>query len=82
MKNKNIENIILRLLLEIRPEYDFSNSTDFIKDGMLDSFDIVQLVAALDDEFGISIDGMDIKPENCTSINTIYELLIKKGITI
>ena len=41
---KNITDI----LKEIRPEFDFTTSTDFMADGMLDSFDMVTLVATLD----------------------------------
>ena len=48
---------------------------------MLDSFDLVQLVDALDKEFGISIDGTDIIPENFASIESIIEVLIKNGAT-
>ncbi|MEZ2415487.1 acyl carrier protein [Muriicola sp. E247] len=72
---------ILEILSEIRPEFDFENSTDFIGEGMLDSFDIVSLVASLDEEFGISIDGTEILPENFSDVDSIYHLLIKNGVT-
>ena len=72
---------ILQQLSEIRPEFDFSESTNFIEEGLLDSFDIVQLVTALDEQCGISIDGMDILPENFSSIERITEVLIKNGAT-
>lgn len=75
MKNKIIE-----LLTEIRPEFDFSVSSNFIEEGMLDSFDIVSLVVSLDDEFAISINGTDILPENFSSVDSIYQLLIKNGL--
>ena len=42
---------VLNILSEIRSEFDFSTSTNFIEDGMLDSFDIVTLVTMLDEEF-------------------------------
>ena len=71
---------ILTILSEIRPEFDFSNSSHFIDEGLLDSFDIVQLVAALDEEFGISIDGTDILPANFYSTDAIVHLLTKKGV--
>jgi acyl carrier protein len=71
---------ILDLLSETRPEFDFSESSDFISEGLLDSFDIVQLVTLLDAEFGISIDGMDILPENFCSVNTIISLLNKNRV--
>lgn len=72
---------ILDFLTEIRPEFDFAASTNFIEEGMLDSFDIVSLVASLDEEFGISIDGTEILPENFSNVDSIFQLLIKNGVT-
>ena len=70
---------IKKILAEIRPEYDFENSTDFIEDGYLDSFDLVTLVSELDEIFGISIDGLDIIPENFMSVETIVDVVKKNG---
>jgi acyl carrier protein len=71
---------IEQVLKEIRPEFDFAKSSDFIADGLLDSFDVVTLVAALDKEFSISIDGTDIIPDNLKSIAAIQTLLGKYGV--
>jgi len=70
---------IADILKEIRPEFDFTASQDFIGDGMLDSFDMVTLVSALDKNFGISIQGVDIVPENFQNLQTIEALLRKNG---
>ena len=70
------------ILKEIRPEFDFTTSNDFISDGMLDSFDMVTLVSALDKNYGISIQGTDIVPENFLSLQTIEALLRKSGAKI
>lgn len=70
---------ILEFLKQIRPEFDFRSSADFVEDGMLDSFDIVALVEELDREYGISIDGIDIVPENFGSVGAIRALLLKNG---
>ena len=67
------------VLKEIRPEFDFTISDDFISDGMLDSFDMVTLVAALDKNYGISIQGTDILPENFKNLQTIEALLRQCG---
>ena len=67
------------ILKEIRPEFDFNASKDFIGDGMLDSFDVVTLVSALDKNYGISIPGTDIVPENFQNVQTIEVLLRKSG---
>lgn len=72
---------IISILSEIRPEFDFTEENlNFIEQGMLDSFDVVTLVDALDTEFNIVIDGIDILPENFSSINNIIILLEKYGI--
>ena len=34
---------ILAMLEELRPEFDFNESDDFVTDGLLDSFDIISL---------------------------------------
>ena len=72
---------IVEILTDLRPEFDFTQEgVNFIEEGMLDSFDVVSLVDALDTEFNIVIDGMDIVPENFSSIDSIIELLKKNGV--
>ena len=73
---------VIEILKEIRPEFDFAASGDFIADGMLDSFDVVTLVSSLDKNFGVSIPGTEILPENFQNIQTIEVLLRKSGATI
>ena len=71
---------IAEILKEIRPEFDFTASADFKADGMLDSFDMVTLVAELDKNYGISVSGVDIVPENFKNLETIAALLRKNGV--
>ena len=73
-----MEDRIMDILSEVRPEFDFKGSDDFIEDGYLDSFDVVTLVSEIEGEFGVIIDGMDVVPENFGSVSAI-EKLIKKS---
>lgn len=71
---------IIKILTELRPEFDFSQEgVNFIEEGMLDSFDMVNLVSELDSTYGISIDGVDILPENFATVDAIVSLLVKNG---
>lgn len=71
---------IIKILTELRPEFDFAQEgVDFIEEGMLDSFDMVNLVSELDATYGISIDGVDILPENFSTVEAIMALLVKNG---
>lgn len=69
---------IKRLLFQIRPEFDFDESDDFIGDGYLDSFDITVLITELETDFGVVIDGLDVKPEYFSSYEAM-ERLVKKS---
>lgn len=80
INHTNMKEQIIRILTDIRPEFDFTQEgLDFIEEGMLDSFDLITLVSELDRTFGISIDGIDILPENFCSVEAIAALLVKNG---
>lgn len=70
---------ILTILEELRPEFDFRDSENFIDDGYLDSFDIVTLISEIEEKYSISIDGLDIVPENFETAEAILELVKKSG---
>ena len=74
-----IKQDIIEILTELRPEFDFSQEIDFYKEGMLDSFDIIALVTALEEKYKILIDGIDVLPENFASVKKIETLIKKKG---
>ena len=44
-------NHILSMLAEIRPEFDYEESENFIEDGMLDSFDIISLINMVEEKY-------------------------------
>lgn len=68
---------ILEILLSIREDADFEKSADFIEDGLLDSFEIVDLVSGLEDRFQIEIRGTDIIPDNFINFDRIAALVEK-----
>lgn len=68
---------IMAMLAELRPEFNFVESNDFVMDGLLDSFDIVSLTNMLEEKYGVTIDGLDIVPENYASVEAIAGLVKK-----
>ncbi len=68
---------ILEMLKELKDDVDFENAKDFVEEGLLDSFDIVNLVGALEDELDIEISGRDIVPDNFVSVEAIENMLEK-----
>ena len=68
---------LMEILEEIRPDVDFENEKQLITDGILDSFDIVSLVGALNDEFDLEIQVGDLVPDNFNSAEAMLELIEK-----
>ncbi len=64
----SIEEKILKIIAESRPDLDATADMHFIEDGLLDSFDVLTLSAAFDKAFGISVAGTDIRPENFDTV--------------
>lgn len=70
---------ILSILTDMHPEFDYAGSDDFIEDGLLSSFDIVDLVDQLETGFGVLIAGVDVVPENFDTTDHIAALVERSG---
>ena len=66
---------LMRILSELRSDIDFETEGALIDGGLLDSFDIVTLVAEIDDAFGIEIPAEALIPENFNSAKAIFALI-------
>jgi len=66
---------LIELLQEIKEDIDYESETALIDDELLDSFDILQIISALDEEFDISIPASMIIPENFNSAEALWEMV-------
>lgn len=63
------------LLEEIRPDVDFRNITTLVTDGFIDSFDIVSIIASIEDEFAVEIPVDSMVAENFESAAAIMNIV-------
>ncbi len=66
---------LLDILAEIKDDVDYETEDKLIDDGIFDSFDILQLISALNDAFDISIPASEIIPENFNSAETLWDMV-------
>ena len=66
---------LLEILAELHPEVDFETEEHLIDNKILDSFDMVTIVAELDSEFDVSIPAEELIPENFNSAKALYALV-------
>lgn len=65
----------LELLGGIRPDVDFENTTNLVTGGILKSFDIIQIVGMIDDEYDVKVPVAELKPENFDSAKALFEMI-------
>ena len=70
-----IKETLLSILGDLHPEIDFENEDALVTDGVLDSFDIVSLVAQINSEFDITVGIDELEPENFDSVDAMEKLV-------
>lgn len=66
---------MLELLKSVRSDIDFENEKNLMDDGILDSFDIVAIVAELCEEYDVTITVDMLEPENFNSAEAMLALV-------
>ena len=66
---------LIRILEDVRDDVDYSETKNLIDGKIFTSFDIIQLISTLDDEYDISIPAAEIVPANFNSAEAIYALV-------
>ena len=66
---------LLSILEDLHPDIDFETCDTLIDDGIIDSFDIVSIIAEINDQFDVVIPAEEIVPENFNSARALYELI-------
>jgi len=67
--------ILLEILQEMHDDIDFTTHKTLIDDKVIDSFDIITLIAEIDDRLSITIPAEELIPENFNSFDAINALI-------
>ena len=66
---------LMEILEDLRPDVDFEEEKLLIDGGILDSFDIISLIAELNEAFDIEIKPSELVPKNFNSAEAIWALV-------
>ena len=66
---------VVEMLEDIKEGVDYDSVTDLVDGKHLDSFDIIAIVNATDEEFDVTIPAAHIIPDNFNSARSLYELI-------
>ena len=68
-------NDLLEILEGVRDDIDFESCDTLIDDGVLESFDILQIISAINEEFDVEIPATQIIPENFNSAQSMLDMI-------
>ena len=68
---------LLELLQDVRDDVDFETCETLIDDGILASFDILQIISSINEAFDIEIPATSIIPKNFNSMKAMYDMIEK-----
>ena len=66
---------LLEILEELHDDVDYESCKTLIDDKILDSFDIVTIVAEVNNVFDVQIPAEELIPENFNSAASLYALI-------
>lgn len=66
---------LLQILREIDDEIDYENENALVDDELLDSLQLLKIIAAMDSAYGIHIRAGEIEPENFNSVTAMMKLI-------
>jgi len=66
---------LIKILNDLHSDVDFTAHAALIDDGVLDSFDIITIIAEISEEFDVAIPADKIVPENFNSAQALYSLI-------
>ena len=70
-----MEQTLMEILNDLRPDVEFEKETKLIDDGILDSLDIVNLISEISEVYDVTITAKDIIPDNFNSAKALYALI-------
>ncbi len=68
---------ILSVIEQVNPEALAYTGSDMMGEGVIDSFEVIDIVAALEEEFDIEIDAALVVAENFANADAIVSMMEK-----
>ena len=68
-------NDFIAMLKKIKPNVDFENEDALVDDGILESLDIITIIAEIADKYDVIIPNDEITSDNFNSAEALYELV-------
>ncbi len=66
---------LIEILSEIKEDVDFENEENLVNGGILNSLDVLQIIAAINEEYDINVPAKEIIPDNFNSAKRMWAMI-------
>lgn len=66
---------VLEILLEVNEEIGSYKGESLLEDEVITSLEVIEIVSALEDEFGITISAKNISRDNFATVDSICDMV-------
>ncbi|KAF0590107.1 MAG: acyl carrier protein [Candidatus Campylobacter infans] len=68
-------NKLLEILKQINDSIEYEKESNLVDDGLFSSFDILQCVSAIEENYGVEVPMSEIRNENFNSLENISNMI-------
>ena len=68
-------NKLLEILKQINDSIEYEKESNLVDDGLFSSFDILQCVSAIEENYGVEVPISEIRNENFNSLENISNMI-------
>jgi acyl carrier protein len=79
MIENQIKDYIAKNLLFSDNGFPYPDEASFLNEGIVDSVGVMELVAFVEDKFGLKVDDLDVTPDNFDSVSQLASYIRSKS---
>lgn len=73
-----LRKFIAENFLYMRPDFELSDDDSLLETGIVDSMGVMEVLAFLDEEFGVEVPDDDVTEENLGTVSSIVEYVARR----
>ncbi len=74
----SIRSYIAKNILFTKNGYPYADDASLLEEGIIDSMNVMELVSFIENEFGVTVNDLEIVPDNFDSVNKMSAFVLRK----
>ncbi len=75
----SIRSYIAKNILFSKNGYPYADDASLLEEGIIDSMNVMELVSFIENEFGVTVNDLEIVPDNFDSVKKMSAFVLRKA---